>query len=69
MPTWSPQQVTAPSPYWGNEIVWNDPLNPKNTQMDRKGRLWVSVENRPPQAPDFCKASSGNMLCQGLGIR
>jgi len=58
MPTWSPQQLTAPSPYWGNEIVWDDPVNPKNAQMDRKGRLWVSVENRPPQAPDFCKPSS-----------
>jgi hypothetical protein len=58
MPTWSPQQLTAPSPYWGDEIVWDDPINPKNAQMDRKGRLWVSVENRPPQAPGFCNAST-----------
>jgi hypothetical protein len=64
MPTWSPQQLTAPSPYWGNEIVWDDPINPKNTQMDRKGRLWVSVENRSPDAPDFCKASSGNAFAK-----
>jgi hypothetical protein len=64
MPTWSHQEVTAPSPYWGNEIIWDDPVNPKNTQMDRKGRLWVSMENRRPEPPDFCKASSGNVFAK-----
>jgi hypothetical protein len=64
MPRWSPQEVTAPSPYWGNEIIWDDAINPKNAQMDRKGRLWVSVETRPPAAPDFCKASKGNIYAK-----
>jgi len=64
MPTWSPQSLTAPSPYWGNEIIWDDPMNPKNTQIDHEGRLWVSVENRPPEAPDFCKASAGNVYAK-----
>jgi hypothetical protein len=56
--------VTAPSPYWGNEIIWDDPLNPKNAQIDRKGRVWVNVETRPPAAPDFCKASNGNIYAK-----
>jgi hypothetical protein len=64
MPRWSPQEVTAPSPYWGNEIIWDDAINPKNAQMDHKGRLWVSVETRPPAAPDFCKASKGNIYAK-----
>ena len=64
MPTWSPQSLTAPSPYWGDEIIWDDPMNPKNTQIDQEGRLWVSVENRPPEAPDFCKASAGNVYAK-----
>jgi len=64
MPTWSPKALTAPSPYWGDEVLWDDPLNPKNTQIDRAGRLWVSVENRPPEAPNFCKASAGNVYAQ-----
>jgi hypothetical protein len=64
MPTWSPKAVTATSPYWGDEIIWDDPLNPKNTQIDKAGRLWVSVENRPPEAPNFCKASAGNVYAQ-----
>ena len=65
MPTWSPQHVAEPSPYWGNELVWKDDVvNPKNTLMDRKGRLWISMENRKPEAPDFCKASAGNKFAQ-----
>ena len=65
MPTWSPQHVVAPSPYWGNQIVWKDDVvNPKNTLMDHSGRLWISMENRKPEAPDFCKASSGNKYAQ-----
>jgi len=64
MPTWSAQQLTAPSPYWGTEVIWDDPVNPKNAQMDRKGRIWVNVETRPPDAPDFCKASKGNVFAQ-----
>ncbi len=64
MPTWSPKTVTATSPYWGDEVIWNDPLNPKNAQIDRAGKLWVSVENRPPEAPAFCKASSGNVYAK-----
>jgi hypothetical protein len=64
MPTWSPKTLTATSPYWGDEVIWDDPLNPKNTQIDKAGRLWVSVENRPPEAPNFCKASAGNIYAQ-----
>jgi hypothetical protein len=64
MPTWSPQQITATSPYWGNDVIWDDPINPKNAQMDHKGRLWISVETRPPAAPTFCKASSGNVFAK-----
>jgi hypothetical protein len=65
MPTWSPQTVTAPSPYWGNEIVWkDDAVNPANTQMDSKGRLWINMQNRKPEAPDYCKASSGNVFAK-----
>jgi hypothetical protein len=64
MPRWSPQQVTAPSPYWGNEVIWDDPINPKNAQIDHKGRVWVSVETRPAAAPDFCKASNGNVYAK-----
>lgn len=66
MPTWSPQQpVSEPSPYWGDQIVMKDDIiNPKNTQIDRKGRLWMNVETRPPQSPDFCKASNGNIYAK-----
>jgi streptogramin lyase len=64
MPTWSPKSLTATSPYWGDELIWDDPINPKNTQIDKAGKLWVSVENRPPEAPNYCKASAGNVYAK-----
>jgi hypothetical protein len=65
MPTWSPQSITAPSPYWGDELVWkDDAVNPANTQMDSKGRLWVNLQNRKPDSPAFCKAANGNKYAQ-----
>jgi hypothetical protein len=54
--TWSPQSVTAPSPYWGQEIVWNDPVNSSVPQMDSKGRVWYSSQTRAGN-PDFCKSA------------
>src|SRR5208283_29153 len=65
MPPWSEQKITAPSPYWGNQLVWKDDVvNPANTQMDSKGRLWINMQNRKPEAPDFCKATSGNIFAK-----
>jgi hypothetical protein len=65
MPPWSEQKITTPSPYWGNDLVWKeDVVNPANTQMDSKGRLWINMQNRKPEAPDFCKSSSGNVFAK-----
>jgi hypothetical protein len=63
--TSSPQSITASSPYWGDEMIWDDPVNPKNTMIDRSGKLWISVETRRlDKPPDFCKASSGNVFAK-----
>jgi hypothetical protein len=32
--------------------------------MDSKGRLWINMQNRKPEAPDYCKASSGNVFAK-----
>jgi hypothetical protein len=57
--TWSPQNQLAPSPYFGDELPWDDPVNPGPTTMDEKGRVWFNVETRVGN-PDFCKAGSSN---------
>ena len=47
MKTFTPQRVTVPSPYWGNEIVWTDPNYIAMPHMDSKGRIWFQAETRP----------------------
>ncbi len=57
--TWSPQNQLAPSLYFGDELVWNDPVNPGAITMDDRGRVWVNAETRIGNA-DYCKAGSSN---------
>ena len=62
---YTPQNVAAPSPYWGNEIVWNDPLTPSSPKIDSKGRLWVSGQTRANQ-PDYCREGSNNPFAKNF---
>jgi hypothetical protein len=62
---WSPPVVGAPSPYWGNEIVWDDPVNPAAPHIDRKGRLWFHTQTRA-DLPDYCKAGSSNPFAKNF---
>jgi len=55
----SPQSQLEPSPYWGDQLVWNDPVNPGPITMDAKGRVWFNVETRSDNAA-YCKAGSKN---------
>jgi hypothetical protein len=50
--------MPAPSPYWGDEVIWNSKTNVHNPMMDEKGRVWLTSVVRPPENPDFCKAGS-----------
>jgi len=55
----SPQSQLFPSPYWGDQLVWNDPVNPGPITMDEKGRVWFNVETRADNA-EYCKKGSKN---------
>jgi hypothetical protein len=55
----SPQTQLAPSMFFGDELVWQDPINPGPITMDEKGRVWFNVENRIGNA-DYCKKGSKN---------
>jgi hypothetical protein len=60
-PSSKPQNMIEPSPYWGNEIIWNDPANPNHLTMDEKGRVWLVSRFRAPERnPAFCKEGSRN---------
>ena len=63
-PDWAsnfgPQEVLAPSPYWGEKLTW-DPRAPHTPMLDQKGRVWIATKIRDPlEGPDFCKAGSTN---------
>ena len=59
LPRTSPRSQVEPSLYFGNELVWDDPVNPGPITMDEKGRVWFNVENRIGNA-EFCKEGSKN---------
>jgi hypothetical protein len=48
----------APSPYWGDEVLWDTRANNHNAMFDDKGRLWIAASVRGLANPDFCKKGS-----------
>jgi hypothetical protein len=51
-------RVLQPSPYWGNEKIWDTKSNNHNGMFDRKGRAWFAARLRDANNPDFCKKGS-----------
>ena len=49
-----------PSPYWGEEIIFDAPANPHNPMMDARGRVWMTSTIRGRDNPDWCKAGSAH---------
>src|SRR5438093_6740435 len=51
----------APSPYWGEEAIWNSKANVHNPMFDEEGRVWFTSRVRPSDNPAFCKEGSSNV--------
>jgi hypothetical protein len=54
----------APSPYWGEERIWDSQTSMHNPMMDEQGRVWFTARVRPPENPDFCKQGSDHPSAQ-----
>ncbi len=54
-PTTKSAPIYAPSPYWGNEPVWDSHSINHNPMMDDKGRIWLTSRIRPDANPAFCR--------------
>jgi hypothetical protein len=63
MKTFTPQTMAFPSPYWGNDIIWNDPNFIAMPHMDSKGRIWFHAQTTP-NLPSYCKKGSGNPFAE-----
>ncbi len=49
---------TQPSPYWGDEQIWDTRANNHNAMFDKKGRVWIAATVRGRNNPAFCKKGS-----------
>ncbi len=50
----------APSPYWGDELIWNSKANTHNPMLDEKGRVWYTARVRREENPAFCRKGSNH---------
>jgi hypothetical protein len=57
-PTTNADPVVAPSPYWGDERIWDSRANAHNPMFDKTGRVWYTARVRGPQNPMFCREGS-----------
>lgn len=62
-PATSPE-MPAPSPYWGDEVLWDSQTNVHNPMIDARGRVWLTAAVRPFDNPDYCKAGSSHPSAQ-----
>ncbi len=51
-------KLMQPSPYWGDEKIWDTKANNHNGMIDRKGRVWFAARFRDAEQPGFCKKGS-----------
>ncbi|HMB72252.1 MAG TPA: carboxypeptidase-like regulatory domain-containing protein [Gammaproteobacteria bacterium] len=63
-PTTNDDPVVAPSPYWGEEAIWDSQANAHNPMFDRAGNVWYTARIRGPENPDFCREGSEHPSAQ-----
>jgi len=57
-PTTHDDPVIQPSPYWGDERIWDSRAVAHNPMLDRSGRVWYTARIRAAANPAFCKPGS-----------
>lgn len=50
--------MPAPSPYWGDEPIWDSKTNVHNPMLDAEGRVWITAAVRPRENPEVCTEGS-----------
>ena len=67
-PVASGPHMPAPSPYWGDEPIWNSKANVHNPMLDEKGRVWITAAVRSPENPDFCLEGSDHPSAKAFPV-
>jgi hypothetical protein len=63
-PTTHDEPVLGPSPYWGEERIWDSRAIAHNPMLDRSGRVWYTARIRAANNPPFCKKGSAHPSAQ-----
>jgi len=50
-----PQRFPKPSPFYGDEALWEKPADPHNPMFDDKGRVWMTTKVRGNTLPTWCQ--------------
>ena len=58
----------APSPYWGDEAIWNSQTSVHSFAMDKQGRVWAAGRIRKGDTPAWCRAGSDHPSAKLLPI-
>jgi hypothetical protein len=48
----------APSPFWGDEKIWDSKTTVHSFAMDKQGRVWAAARVRKPETSAWCQAGS-----------
>ncbi len=57
-----------PSPYWGDEVIWESRTLAHSFAMDKQERVWIAARVRPAETPDFCQEGSSHPSAQAFPI-
>ncbi|MGH9784480.1 MAG: carboxypeptidase-like regulatory domain-containing protein, partial [Terriglobia bacterium] len=57
-PIAAPREMPQPSPYWGDELIWDSKANAHNPMIDHRGRVWLTSRVRGNETPAFCRQGS-----------
>ena len=67
-PTSGATKPVMPSPYWGEEVIWNSQANAHSFAMDGQARVWVASRVRTQQTSAFCREGSTHPSAQAFPI-
>jgi hypothetical protein len=60
--------VLLPSPYWGDEAIWDSKADMHNPMFDELGRVWFTSRIRANDNPAWCKAGSSHPSAKVLPL-
>jgi hypothetical protein len=59
----------APSPYWGDEAIWDSRTSIHSLIMDERGDVWFTSRVGKPENPAFCQAGSDNPSAKAFPLK